>query len=72
MKQRVIVLGGSKADAKGKAALRLGQVMTLVFLETGGSHTSSRMRLDPGAGSAPLPVIRKPQDALTRGELISK
>lgn len=45
--------------------------MTLLFLEIGGSHTSSRMQLDHGAGSVPLPVIRKPQDALARGELIS-
>lgn len=28
--------------------------------------------LDPGAGSAPLSAIRKPQDALARGELISE
>lgn len=47
-------------------------LVTLVFLEIGGSHTSSRMRLDPRAGSTLLPVIRKPWDVLARGELISE
>lgn len=51
---------------------RLGPLVTLVFLEIGGSHTSSHTRLDPGAGSATLPVIRKPRDALARGKLISE
>jgi len=43
--------------------------MTLVFLGTGGSHSSSHTWLDPRAGSMPLPVIRKP--AVAGGELIN-
>lgn len=52
--------------------LRPGMLVTLVFLEIGGSHTSSRMRLDPGAGSTLLPVVRKSWDVLVRRELVSE
>lgn len=64
--------GGGKEDAEEESVPRLGPLVTLVFLEIGGSHTSSHTRLDPGAGSVPLPVVRKPQDALARGMLISQ